>query len=863
MRRFVAFFLVTAALKLVSTAAESKQVPQPGNGGEEVLRAAGLNSDGDALVEFFRQRMEPKADFDELLALARQLGHADPDMRSQAMAKLVARGPWAVPALRHVVNDLNNPVASKQARHCLDLLEGERGTALTVAAARLLAVRKPTTAAEILLVFLPLAGDQAVLNGVKTTLDSIAARPGKVDAALLAALRDPMPLRRAIAVEVLAGSGRPEAMPEIRKLLADAKAQVRLRAALALVQRLDQQAVSTLIDLLAELPADERPPAEQALQKLAGEWAPSPALAGDDDLSRKLRREVWAGWWQSVDGPTLQAAFRKRTLSTEELDAAQSLIAQLGDKSYTKREKATADVIAQGSKMVGLLRKASTTTDPEQVRRVEFCLQEIAKNEARDRLPLSAPTLLLVRQPGGAAADVLLGYLPFTDDRLMKEEVVKALKALVVARGEGEAAVLRALSAPLPERQLAAAEILLASTGAKHWPAVHKLLTHADAQVRLGVTMALVRAHDRQAVPALIDLVAELPRSQMWEAEDLLYRIAGADAPLAPPGDDAAARKKLREVWQGWWKDHAANVNLAELDNTTSFMNLTVLAELAVNGPGANPFGAAVKGKAGKKGGANFVPGNPATTDRLVALDRNGKAHWQIENLDYPIDFQLLPGDRVLIAEYNASRVTERDLQGKILWEVNNLPTPPINVQRLSNGHTFIALFGAPGGSGYSVMEVDQQGKKVAEFTGGGGAARGNTRGAYKLADGRMVCVAGKGACIWLDASGKEIKQFDVGPFILGQSGPSVMGNIDVTPRGNILVAHSNNTVTEYDPDGKVVWQVNVAATRVTRLANGDTLLATENTGVVELDSAGKPVWHYQPPPAYEAVRARQIGRRP
>jgi hypothetical protein len=230
---------------------------------------------------------------------------------------------------------------------------------------------------------------------------------------------------------------------------------------------------------------------------------------------------------------------------------------------------------------------------------------------------------------------------------------------------------------------------------------------------------------------------------------------------------------------------------------------------------------------------------------------------WQIENLDYPIDFQILSGDRILIAEYYGSRVTERDLAGKILWQVP-VPSSPINVQRLANGNTFIALFAAMGATGaYSLMEVEKQGKTVASFSGNGFPERGNTRGAYKLADGRMVCIGGKGACIWLDSTGKEIKEFAVGPFLTGVNAPYVMGNVDVTPKGHVLVAGANDTIVEYDPKGKMVWQAKAAGNRATRLNNSHTLVASEKAGVFELDLQGNTVWKYQPPPGYSAVRAR------
>src|SRR5207249_4632549 len=109
---------------------------------------------------------------------------------------------------------------------------------------------------------------------------------------------------------------------------------VRLKAALALAQaeQLDEEAITVLIDLLAVLPPPQRRLAEQALQQVAEEWSPTPALAGDDEISRRILRDAWAGWWRNADGQGLLAAFKKRTLSPEQTAKAVALIADLTDK---------------------------------------------------------------------------------------------------------------------------------------------------------------------------------------------------------------------------------------------------------------------------------------------------------------------------------------------------------------------------------------------------------------------------------------------------------------------------------------------------------------------------------------------------
>jgi HEAT repeat protein len=916
--RLVALFLVAATLTLVSTAEPAPQQDPAGKGGkkdpakggpggvgpnqlpplggakgkakkggmgpapiaknvekkdddfeEQVLWGAGLSTEGEALIEYFRARTQPQADLDQLVAVARQLGEADPATRARAAAKLLARGPSAVPALRHVLNELDNPLAAQQARRTLDAIEGQRRTEISIAAAKLLAVRKPAGSTETLLAFLPLADDETVLAAVKAALDKLAKEPGKPDPALLAALHDPLPLRRAIAVEVLAGSGRSELLPEVRKLLADIKPQVRLQAALALAQRLDEQGVAVLIDLLGELPAEGRNQAEKALQQLAGNWSPSPPLAGDDEVSRKIRREAWAAWWRTVDGPALLAAFGQRTLSKDDLAKVEELIVQLGDQSFARRERATTQLLTLGPKVIGLLRAAAKSSDLEQARRAGACLEQILKNEQKEKLPTSAPRLLAVRKPP-AACEALLAYLPFNDDVAMKDEICKALKTLAVQDGKPDPAILAALSDSLAMRRAAAAEALVSATGTG-LPEVRKLLADADPQVRLGVAMALVYAQDREAVPALIDLVAELPTEQAWEAEELLRRIAGAKAPSAVRSDDAAARQKVRAAWQTWWKENAAAVNLAGLEKGTAVPGLIVVAEFGPNGnfgqafngfgggPVIGPNGQIIMGVPVQQPVAKgALPGNPGNgTDRLIALDRNFKVHWQIENLDYPIEFQILPGNRVLIAEYFGNRVTERDHTGKILWQAPNLPGTPMNVQRLANGNTFIATYGAPKKGGCVLVEVDRASKTVATFNNVGNAPY--VRAAYKMADGRMICCVTPNSCVQLDATGKEIKRFQVPLGFL--AGFQYFGNIDVSPKGHIIFVQNANTVVEYDPDGKLIWQTNVAnANRATRLANGNTLVGVMAGGVIELDQTGKTVWHYQSPAGYQAGRARQEG---
>src|SRR5262249_34632459 len=139
------------------------------------------------------------------------------------------------------------------------------------------------------------------------------------------------------------------------------------------------------------------------------------------------------------------------------------------------------------------------------------------------------------------------------------------------------------------------------------------------------------------AVPAVIDTLTDLPLTLAWQAEDFLLNLAGAvTPPSAAMGNDAATRRKCRDAWHAWWKQHAAQVDLAKLAAPAKLQGTTLIILLDLN--------------------------------PIVDLDSNNQIRWEIHNVTFPLDVQLLGEDRILVAEYYGNRVTERDLKGNILW---------------------------------------------------------------------------------------------------------------------------------------------------------------------------------------------------
>lgn len=506
------------------------------------------------------------------------------------------------------------------------------------------------------------------------------------------------------------------------------------------------------------------------------------------------------------DGESLLIFFRGRTISEAERAKVMHLISQLGAASFRQREEAAVALIARGPVALELLKEAVNNADPEVSRRAEKCLQRIQAGDVGVEVPAAAARLLAIRKPGGAV-EVLLAYLPFADNDLVADEVRSALTVLAVRDGRPDPLLVAGLSDPRPWRRATAGEVLCRTASADLKPTLRKLLADPQALVRFRLALALAWAQEKEAVPVLIDLLPELTMSQAWQAEELLYRLA---EDLKPPsvalGHDAADRKKCRDAWAAWWQTHAAKINLASLQKIPPALGHTMVVLL--------------------------------DTGRIVEVDRFKQVRWKIDNLVFPLDAQFLPdtkgsGDRVLVAEYHAGRVTERLIStGEIKWEKRLVG--PLVAQRLTNGHTFMA-------TDSQFIETDQTGKDVLTINLPNGE---RNMKAMKLPSGEIACLTSEARVVRFDATGKELHSFTVslGNRLFG-------GRIHMLPSGRVLIPHNGeNKVVEYDANGKAVWEVQVdQPIAALRLPNGHTLITSMSPqrGTVEFDRHGQEVWSY------------------
>ncbi len=532
--------------------------------------------------------------------------------------------------------------------------------------------------------------------------------------------------------------------------------------------------------------------------------SPAPAAAPTTPTTATSDEALLRGANVPTDAAGLLEFFRKRTADGADKERLKALAEQLGDDVFQVRERASAQLVAAGTRAKQILQDATHHEDLEIAYRAKECLRRI--DQGATAAVVSAAARALGRLKPEGATEVLLAYLPAAEDDTVADDVRSCLATLAVRDGQTDKKIVAALADKQQVVRSAAAVALCRAGAAEQMPAVRKLLEDPAPAVRLQVGLALAAAKDKEALPVLIDLLAELPPRETNAIEDLLYRVAGDKAPTGDGTADPSVRRRYRDSWKKWWENEGAKVDLAKLEEASKTSGYTLVVLLDEN--------------------------------KVTELDAMNRPRWTVEGLDFPLDVQYLPGDRLLTAEHNGQRVTERDVKtGQVVWEYK-VPHPLV-AQRLPNGNTFIA-------SQNGLIEVNRDGKTVWEHTPTGGET---IMKAQKLRNGEiaMVTQLGDTRFVQLNADGKtEKRSFSVKLHTSG-------GRIDVLPNGNVIVPeNSNNRVVELEPAnsvGRLVWEVTVdSPVAALRLPNGHTIVTSMNpaVGAIEFDRLGKEVWSYK-----------------
>lgn len=187
-------------------------------------------------------------------------------------------------------------------------------------------------------------------------------------------------------------------------------------------------------------------------------------------------------------------------------------------------------------------------------------------------------------------------------------------------------------------------------------------------------------------------------------------------------------------------------------------------------------------------------------------------------------------------ADYSGGKVFVME-NNKIVWEH---PAPESNdVWALLNGNYLFT-------TGKGVLEMNRANDTLFCYQ-----SESPIFACQRLKNGHtFVGECNTGRLLEISPQGKITKEVCILPEGIHDGGHAFMRNARRLDNGNYLVAHyGSQTVKEYDPEGKIVWNVKVPGGphSVIRLLNGNTLVAvadmTQNPRIVELNPEGNTVW--------------------
>ena len=475
----------------------------------------------------------------------------------------------------------------------------------------------------------------------------------------------------------------------------------------------------------------------------------------------------------------------------EKLDAA---LTDLAADDFVSRQNAERVLQAGGLPGLKLLEKALASEDPEVARRAGECAQMIRRG--RSPQLVSALGRLLERYREPMAVEALLGAAGQLgpDESALFDTLAGELRRMRAA-GLGLPVLAGALADRASHRRALAAAALGSDPD---WAdRVVPLLDDDHSRVRLHAAWALVRGGRREGMPALLEGLGDAPASLREEVVEHLYQVAGDTAPDAVWGPDPEERQGFTSTWKAWWAK--AGPGLSDITpGPRPFLDRTLVVLLDAG--------------------------------EVAVLDSEDKDVWRINKVDFPLDAEPLPGNRVLLAENQGGRVTIRSRTGRILWQYP--VEAPIVAQSLPGGNVFIA-------TRTDLFVVDRLGNRVREWK----RPRNDAiMRASALPDGGLALVTLRQRFMRLDAAGEVVESF---PVMVSTTG----GRVDVAPDGRVLIPMMHqDMVLEMDGTGQELRRFRVSEPIIAqRLPSGHVMVTSmAEQKAMEFDAAGRVVWEFQ-----------------
>jgi hypothetical protein len=516
--------------------------------------------------------------------------------------------------------------------------------------------------------------------------------------------------------------------------------------------------------------------------------------------------------------------FKSRTLDDAQMAKVKGIIRRMGDESFEERMKASEEAAAFGLGAVGPLRNAAAgDPDPEIAFRSYETLKSIEKVPQAAVASAAARALAASKHPEAVAA--LLAFLPGADNAAVEDDLRLAIKELAVVDGKVDASIAKALQDPQAVRRSAAAVALIEyaianpAKNAEIEPLIAPVLnkeSDSDAKFRMAFPLAT-----QAKLPAAFAALAEcLPgfgdaRGRIWQIEDVLVQLAGANPPPIRIGAEKPALEKARDEW-------------------IAFLN----AKLKPENYKAFNYKPRTNGHLQMLWTDNNWNGG-----RIVELGADMRQRWRVANIMAPADFRVLPNGNIELLEFNYNRFREIDRKGTQVKSRQINEGQARCLQHLPNGNILLAC-------NHAVIEYDAKWTKVNSFT------RVNNQdilAAGKYENGPIwVLVQNPPSLIRLDDQWKEA------PDPIKVNNPHYQPKMEFLPGDRVLITEQNRIVEIDLKTGKEVWNYACNTPHsMQRLPNGNTLVCDGgDRSIREISPEREVLWRYVPPDGLMPLRA-------
>lgn len=552
----------------------------------------------------------------------------------------------------------------------------------------------------------------------------------------------------------------------------------------------------------------------------------------------------------SLQPADLITALNATSGSDGDFGRVRELAGQLGDETFTTRERAARALSLLGPAALPALREVARGDDAHAARAASDL---IVAAEARQASHIPATRVrVLARVSTEAAFAALLRHLPFAENDGVEEEIYYGIDSQVARNDKLRPLLLRALNDELPARRALGACVLGRIGSADEKKQVSRLLTDRDTIVRLRAAQGLLACGDTIGLPALASLLKDAPLPIARQAEELLWYAAGDGGPETFLGKGTAAeRVRCGEAWTAWVTGAGREEELKKRVLRPSRPGLVWLCE-------SNPA---------------WVENPPAGHDkksnwayRFWLTGCDGRTRYSFETtemLSGPIrcsdDGSIVCLQRFQKGEDGAYRFVAIGPDGVVTWRSEAVATPIAVGHRVAGGAMVFysdgdrKLLSSSGNIRHLSTVDDARGKYPIQFDNLGRLVAHEMLPNGRVAASLFPNAAGRGTVAGVQVAAQEKQDAN------REAPQHAPVDVELLEDGGALVSlRRGGPIVRYDAAGKVVWETRFSGklSGSRQLRNGNLLVAgltrpdAEQYGLFELDAAGHVVAEYLSPRA-------------